>query len=100
MLSAKMAPEPRHKTILPKSVPYYTCHESDLVWTEKFLGKGAEIMLGPLTKRYFNGRGRDVAPFDMGGRHYFVIIDEVQLAGLREKLEALEKHPRLMLITT
>ena len=100
MLSAKMAPEPRHKTLLPQAVRYFERNGYQLSRTGKYLGKGATVMLGRILKLQYDHRTQDATGFVLNGQEYYLLLDEIQLAGLHEKLEALEKHPRHMLITT
>lgn len=95
----KLVRVPRHRTILPKDVRYFVCNGYQLSKTGECLGKGATIKLGPIVKLHYDHQVQDVAEFIMKGRQYYVIIDEIQLAGLREKLEKITGRPPLAVIT-
>jgi hypothetical protein len=95
MPSAEIALAPRHKTILPQAVRYFVRSDFRLSKSGKNLGKGATVMLGPIVPLQYDHRTQDAVPFMMNGCEYYLIIDEIQLAGLREELVELTKRPHL-----
>ena len=99
MISAKPV-FPKHRTILPKAVRYFNRNGFRLSNSGKNLGKGATVILGPIVVLQYDHWDKEATAFIMNGHEYYLIVDEIQLAGLREELVKLKQRPPLVSITT
>lgn len=77
------------KIRLPADTRYYERSNWALFRTNKTLGKDAEINIGIVVPLCYDHQSQDAVPFQLNGKEYYLIVHEIRIAGLADKLKRL-----------
>ncbi len=79
------------KVHLPRAVRYFKRYGYTLSKTDDYLSAGSEVRLGKPVPLFYDHCNQQAAPFIKDGLEFYVLVEEVYVDGLFEKLDRLPK---------